>query len=73
MDEFKISERTIDIENVFGTKNPGLVRWIPGFVFWYLRRIIHEGEINDFLYSNREHRGLISWMPLLKDLVQMLK
>jgi 1-acyl-sn-glycerol-3-phosphate acyltransferase len=58
MDEFKISERTIDIENVFRTKNPGLVKWIPGFVFGYLRRIIHEGEINDFLYSNRFAQGL---------------
>lgn len=58
MEEFKITERTIDIENVFRTKNPGLVKWIPGFVFAHLRKVIHEGEINDFLYKNREAHGL---------------
>ncbi len=58
MEEFKITERTIDVEKVFRDKNPGLARWIPSFIFSYLRKIIHEGEINDFLFTNKEYDGL---------------
>lgn len=39
----------IDIKNVFYSKNPRLARLIPWFVYGYLKRIIHEDFINDFL------------------------
>lgn len=58
MDELKITERTIDVERVFREKSPGLARWIPGFVFSYLRRVVHESWINNFLYQNRDIEGL---------------
>ena len=58
MEGFKITERTINVEKVFRDKNPGLASWIPGFVFSYLRKVIHEKEINDFLFTNREKNGL---------------
>jgi putative hemolysin len=58
MEGFKITERTINVERVFRDKNPGLASWIPGFVFSYLRKVLHEKEINDFLYTNREKDGL---------------
>lgn len=58
MEDIKITQRTIDIENVFRSKNSGLARWIPGFVFTFMRRIIHENEINDFLFRNRNYYGL---------------
>ncbi|MFP4489505.1 MAG: 1-acyl-sn-glycerol-3-phosphate acyltransferase [Bacteroidales bacterium] len=55
MDENKVSVQTrIDVKEIFRDKNPGLARLIPGFVIRYLRRIIHEDELNDFLsrYGN---------------------
>ena len=58
MEGFKITERTINVEKVFRDKSPGLASWIPRFVFSYLRRVIHEKEINDFLFANREKNGL---------------
>jgi len=58
MDELKITERTIDVEKVFKSKSPEISRFIPGFVFRYLRKIIHEKEINDFLFRNKEVMGL---------------
>jgi putative hemolysin len=58
MEGFSITERTINVEKVFRDKNPGLARWIPGFVFSYLRKVLHEQEINDFLYRNRDYDGL---------------
>lgn len=58
MDDIKITERTIDVEKVFREKSPSVARLLPGFVFSYLRRIIHESEINEFLYTNRDKVGL---------------
>ena len=58
MEEFKITEKTIDIEGVIKSKNPGAAKAIPGFVINYLKRLIHEDFINDFLYQNRELMGL---------------
>ena len=39
----------IDIRKVFRDKNPKLARLIPGFVIRYLKRVIHEDELNDFM------------------------
>jgi 1-acyl-sn-glycerol-3-phosphate acyltransferase len=39
----------IDIKNVLLAKNPSLSRVVPRFIINYLKRIIHEDEINDFL------------------------
>jgi putative hemolysin len=58
MDEFKITEKTIDIEGVIKSKNPGVAKVIPRFVLNYLKRLIHEDFINDFLYQNRDLMGL---------------
>ncbi|MBN2522167.1 MAG: 1-acyl-sn-glycerol-3-phosphate acyltransferase [Bacteroidales bacterium] len=47
--------QTIDVKRVFHNKNPKLARFIPGFLYRYLERIIHQEEINQFLkeYGNR--------------------
>ncbi len=58
MEDLKITERTIDVENVFREKNATLARMIPGFVFDYLRRVIHEKEINEILYKYQDVIGL---------------
>lgn len=47
-------KKFIDLERMFQSKNPGLYRWIPGFVFGWLRRIIHEEDLNSFM---RRHRN----------------
>ena len=39
----------IDIGAVLADKAPRLARWIPGFVIGWLRRTIHESEINYIL------------------------
>lgn len=58
MDDLQITERTINIEQVFREKSEATARWIPGFVFAWLRRIIHEKKINEFLYAHRDVIGL---------------
>lgn len=73
MEDLKITERTIDLENVFREKNPTLAKLIPGFVFSYLRRVIHEKEINDFLYNNQELTGLDFVGMLIREFGAILK
>lgn len=48
------SEKFIDVKGLIGSKNPKLLRWLPSFVINYLRRILHEDEINDFLIKNKD-------------------
>jgi putative hemolysin len=36
----------VDVEQILYGKNPGLKRVIPGFVVRYLKRIVHQDEIN---------------------------
>ena len=46
-------KKFIDLERMFQAKNPALYRWIPGFVFTALRRIIHEDDLNAFMKRHR--------------------
>jgi putative hemolysin len=40
---------TIDIESILRSKAPKYYKYIPKFVISYLKRIIHQDEINEFL------------------------
>ena len=39
----------IDVKNVLHSKNQALSKAIPGFVINYLKRIVHQDELNEFL------------------------
>ena len=39
----------IDVEQVLYSKNPALKKTIPGFIIKYLKRIVHQDELNEFL------------------------
>ncbi len=51
-------ERLIDIEKVFASKNPTLLKLIPSFVIRYLKRITHQEEINHFLEQSGHLKGV---------------
>jgi len=42
-------KKLIDLEEVIRSKNPALLKWMPGFIINYLKRIIHQDHINDFI------------------------
>ncbi len=46
----------IYIRKVFHDKNPGMARLLPGFVYRYLERILHQEFINGFL-DRHGHKG----------------
>ncbi len=48
----------IDVEKVFRDKNPRLARLIPGFFFRWIRKTLHESEINGFLRAESSTTGV---------------
>jgi putative hemolysin len=42
----------IDVEQVLYSKNPALRKVVPGFIIRYLKRIVHQDELNEFLKLN---------------------
>lgn len=53
-----ITERTIDVKEVIASKNKKLSKYLPRFIISYLRRIIHEKELNKAMYENRDKQGI---------------
>lgn len=51
----------VDIKKVLREKAPGVSRWMPWFVKNYLRRIVHEDEINFYL-ENFSHLPTIEFI-----------
>jgi len=49
--------KPINIREVFGSKSPALARFIPGFVYRYINRIMHIGFVNDLLQRNGHLKG----------------
>ena len=56
MDEIVITKKTLDVRKVFKDKAPGLSKWIPGMLYSYIERKIHQRELNDFLYENKNNK-----------------
>lgn len=48
----------VDVREAFFRKNPGVARLIPGFIYWYIKRIVHQNEMNDFLKVHGKKTGI---------------
>jgi len=48
----------IDVEQVFASKDARLLKRIPKFLIRYLKRIVHQDEINEFLRNNEGVDGI---------------
>ena len=53
----EISENFINLEKIFKDKNPKLAKLLPNFLLSYLKRVIHQDELNGAIYRNREKFG----------------
>lgn len=54
----KEDEKFIDIEKLIASKNPKAIKWTPGFVIRYLKRILHQKEVNEFLYRSKDKKNI---------------
>ena len=48
MDSTK-KEKFIDVEKVIGSKNPKLLKWLPKFLLNYIKKVLHEDAVNQFI------------------------
>jgi 1-acyl-sn-glycerol-3-phosphate acyltransferase len=49
--------KEINIKNLFHEKNPKLAKWIPGFIYRYLRKITHQDYFNEIIRDFGHLRG----------------
>jgi putative hemolysin len=47
----------IDVRRLIGSKNPRLLKFLPGFVVRYLERILHQDDINQFLLDHPDAKN----------------
>ncbi len=52
------SVQKIDIRKIFRDKSPGIARLLPGFIYRYLERILHQEWFNGFLERHGHKEGL---------------
>ncbi len=50
--------KEINIDEMLRTKAPGAYKFIPRFLVNYVKRIVHEKDLNDFLKKNADKKGL---------------
>jgi len=60
-------EKFIDVDKILKEKNPKLDRWLPGFVKRYLKRVLHQDEINQILISKKGLNGIEFSKSILSD------
>ena len=56
-----IAEKTIDIEKILEGKLGAKAKFVPGFLVRRLKRVVHEDQVNDFLWENRDKTG-VDWL-----------
>lgn len=54
-------EKTIDIDKILQSKMGDKARRVPRFLVRWLKHIVHEEEVNDFLWRTRDERGVV-WL-----------
>ncbi|MGM0946046.1 MAG: 1-acyl-sn-glycerol-3-phosphate acyltransferase [Bacteroidota bacterium] len=53
-----MSKKYIDIEKAIASKNPKLLKWLPGFAISYIKKVTHETWINEVMNKIGHLKGL---------------
>ena len=61
-------EKFINIREIIRKKNPALAKITPGFVISFLKKLIHEDDLNRIIYDYRDRYGLDFVRSCLDDL-----
>lgn len=59
------NNKFIDVEKLIASKNPKLLKRLPKFVINYLKKILHQEEINQILAENKELKGIEFCLDIL--------
>ncbi len=61
------SSSPVDIEQIIAAKNPQLVKYLPRFILNYIKRTIHQNEVNYVLNTYGHLRGLAFNDAIIKE------
>ncbi|MBA4301564.1 Acyltransferase [Algoriphagus alkaliphilus] len=53
-----MSKKFIDIEKAIHSKNPKLLKWMPGFLLNYIKKVTHEAWLNSVLTKHLQLKGI---------------
>ena len=53
----QITENTIDIDKILHDKMGDKAKWVPGLLVNWLKRIVHQDQVNKFLWDSRDKTG----------------
>jgi putative hemolysin len=56
--QVEITKNFIDLNKVIAGKSPKLAKMLPGFIIAYLKRVVHQDEMNKIIYKNRNKFGV---------------
>ena len=62
----KIGKNFIDVDSVFKAKSPSWYKILPKVFFTLLKKIVHQKELNEALYKNRDYIGIDFVVAILK-------
>ncbi len=57
----------VDVREAFYSRNPKIAKLIPGFVYWYIKRIVHQNEMNEFLKVHGKKTGIDFINAVIRD------
>ncbi len=53
-----MSDKFLDVEKIIADKNPKVLKWIPGKLLSYIKRILHQNELNSILKEFENLKGV---------------
>jgi len=65
--ENKENKALIDVEKVIKEKNPKLFKILPKFLISYLKKIVHQDELNDEVEKNKDKFGIDFAKAVIED------
>ncbi len=66
----EITEKTVDIDSILKSKMGAKAKWVPRPLVSYLKRIVHQDEVNAFLWESRDKVGT-PWLEACVEYLQM--
>jgi len=62
-----MANKFINIDKLLADKSPKLKRWIPAFIVRYLKKVLHQEEINQILIDNKNNNDFDFCVSILKE------
>ena len=66
----QVTEKTIDIDSILKNKMGAKAKWVPRPLVSYLKKVVHQDQVNAFLWDSRDKMGT-PWLEACVEYLQM--